>query len=269
VSPGDRSRPPQGSGSETTTAPDVNEILKPDADVSSQRDASVTRVTPKTPAERAREYRKRKRDAVTDALVTPETVTPVTPDVTITPVVPATGMTKGDRDELAKITRQRGRVAKAQVEAVKAELLADIEAKLSAEFDSEDEMWREANKIADQAEREANDVIAQRCDELGIPEGFRPKRRTVWLPRGDNLDPSRRAELRKPANARLEHITKAAKLKIEAQEADVLTQLYAGGLTSHAAREFLNTMPDARSLMPKIELADLEAEAKNKSIGWR
>jgi hypothetical protein len=31
-------------------------------------------------------------------------------------------MTKGERDDLIKITRERGRVAKAQAEAIKAEL---------------------------------------------------------------------------------------------------------------------------------------------------
>jgi hypothetical protein len=223
-----------------------------------ERDANVTSVTPKTPAERAREYRKRRRDSLTEALVTPSTVTPVTPDVTIQPVVPAVGMTKGERDELAKITKARGRVARQRVEAVKAELSADVEAKLSAQFSADDELWREANKIADQAERDANAVIAQRCDEQGIPADFRPKRRSYWQPRGDNLDPRRRAELRKLATARLDQIAKSAKLEIEAQEAETLAALYAGGLTSEAAQEFLAKMPDPRSLMPTIELDELK-----------
>jgi hypothetical protein len=251
--------PPAGNRGADEKAPDDGlsaAIVTGPAD-SGPRDASVTGVTPNTAAERAREYRKHKREAITQALVTPSTVTPVTPAVTIQPVIPATGMSKGERDELAKITRQRGRVAKAQIEAVKAELLADVEAKLSAQFSAEDEMWREANAIADQAERDANAVIAQRCDERGIPAAFRPKRQSYWVPRGDNLDPSRRAELRKLASARIDQSGKAAKLTIEAQEADTLTELYAGGLTSDAAREFLDKMPDPRSLMPTIELDEL------------
>ena len=151
---------------------------------------------------------------------------------------------------MAKITKARGRVARQRVEAVKAELAADVEAKLSAKFSADDEMWREANRIADQAEREANAVIAQRCDALGIPADFRPKRRSYWQPRGDNMDPSRRAELRKLASSRLDQIAKSAKLEIDAQEAETLAALYAGGLTSDAAREFLANMPDPRSLMP-------------------
>jgi hypothetical protein len=47
--------------------------------------------------------------------------------------------------------------------------------------------------------------------------------------------------------------------------------LLAGGLTSAAAQEYLAKMPDPRSLMPPIEVADLEAEAKrdrqSRSLG--
>jgi hypothetical protein len=189
--------------------------------------------------------------------VTPATVTPVTPDVTIQPVVPATGMTKGERDELAKITRARGRVAKQRVDAVKAELLADIEKKLSEEFKREDRMWKDAVKIAEQAADDANAHIQRVCEERGIPADFRPSIGLGWRSRGSNIDPARRAELRKLAVARVDHVAKSAKLEIDAQQADTEAALYAGGLTSDAAREFLNSMPDPRSLMPTIELSEL------------
>jgi hypothetical protein len=235
------------------------------------RDASVTHVTPKTPAERAREYRKRKRDALTAALVTPATVTPVTAEVTITPVVPAVGMSKGERDELIKITRERGRVAKARVEAVKAELIADVEKKLSEQFSYRDEMWSEGVKIAEQAVADANAQIARVCDQRGVPKEFRPSVDLGWSARGANADPRRRAELRKLADARIDAIGKQAKLTIEAEIADTVANLLAGGLTSAAAQEYLAKMPDPRSLMPPIEVADLEAEAKrdrqSRSLG--
>ena len=234
------------------------------------RDASVTRATPKTDAERAREYRKRKRDALTEALVTPSTVTPVTPEVTLAPVIPAVGMTKSERDELVKITRERGRVAKARVEAVKAELLADVEAKLSAKFSYRDQMWSEGIKIAEQAVDEANAQIARVCDERGVPAEFRPSVDLAWSSRGQNTDPQRRAELRKLAAARIDAIGKQARLTVEAEVADTVANLLAGGLTSESAREYLARMPDPRSLMPPIDVADLEAERRaNRKIGWR
>lgn len=78
-----------------------------------------------------------------------------------------------------------------------------------------------------------------------------------WYSRGRNADPARRSELRKLGIARIDQLGKAAKLTIEAQEADTLAALYAGGLTSDAARQFLDQMPDPRTLMPTIELAEL------------
>jgi hypothetical protein len=223
-----------------------------------QRDADVTRLTPMTPAERARRYRERKRDAATAGLVTPETVTPVTPDVTpVTPMMPAVGMTKSERDELAKITKTRGRVAKARVDTVKAELLADIEAKLSAEFSRYDEMWDDAVKVAEQAVADANAHVQRVCAERGIPASLRPSLGSHFYPRGENMDPRRRTELRMLARTRVDHLAKSAKLEIEAQEAETLTALYAGGLTSASAQEFLGMMPDPRALMPMIEVAEL------------
>lgn len=225
-----------------------------------QRDAAVTPVTPKTPAERSRAYRKRQRDAVTEALVTPASVTPVTPDITPHPVMPAVGLTKSERDDLIKITRERGRVSKARVEAVKAELAADVEKKLSEEFKARDEMWRDGIEIAEHAVKEANAQIQRVCEERGVPAEFRPSVDLAWSSRGRNVDPARRAELRKLAAARVDAIAKQAKLTIDAEIAETVTNLYVGGLTSEAAREHLAKMPDPRSLMPPLEVAELEAE---------
>lgn len=257
----DENAPDQGLSSASVPQPDAN-----------VRDASVTPVTPKTAAERAREYRKRKRDAMTEALVTPATVTPVTPDVTIQPVTPAAGMTKGERDELIKITRERGRVAKARVEAVKAELLADVEAKLSAEFKMRDEAWRDGVEVVERAVQEVNAQIARELDERGTPKEFRSELSVFWYSRGRNADPARRAELRKLAAARIDAIGKQAKLTIDAEVADTVANLLAGGLTSESAGEYLAKMPDPRELMPPIELGDLEAEVKanrnRRAVGW-
>lgn len=194
-------------------------------DTAPQRDANVT---PKTPAQRSREYRERerqrKRDALTEALVTPATVTPVTPDITPQPVMPAVGLTKSERDDLVKITRERGRVAKSRVEAVKAELVADVEKKLSEEFKARDEMWRDGIEIAEQAVREANAQIQRVCEERGVPADFRPSVDLAWRSRGRNADPSRRAELRRLATARVDATGKQAKLTIEAEIAETVTK---------------------------------------------
>jgi hypothetical protein len=216
-----------------------------------QRDAAVTRVTPKTPAERARKYRKRKRDAVIEALVTPQTVTPATPDLVVPPIVPASGLSKGEREDLAKLARQWGRLSKQRVDVVKAEMLADAEARLSEDFSAYDEAWADATSVVEQKIRELDGLIDQVCEERGTPKQFRPGGIRWWfMGRGENTSASRRAELRKLAAARLDQAAKAAKLEIDAKEVATVTNLYVGGLTSDAARGFLANMPDPRSLMP-------------------
>jgi len=87
---------------------------------------------------------------------------------------------------------------------------------------------------------------------------FRPRISIGWAPRGENMFATRRAELRKRAQTRIAAVGRAAKAAIEATEADVLTSLYAGALTTAAAHAFLAAIPSAESLMPPMRLAELE-----------
>lgn len=224
-----------------------------------QRDGDVTPVTAMTPAERSAAYRKRKRDAATAHLLDPQAVTAVTLPVTPEPVAPPVGLSRRDRDDLVKVAKQRSRVARAQVAQVAAELLADVESKLAAEFSSRDATWAEATQLAREAVSDANAVVQQMCEDRGIPKDLRPSVQIGWSSRGANTKPARRAELRKVAQARVDHLAKTAKLAIEAQEAETIAALLTGGLDSVAARQFLDRMPDPRNLMPQLEVADLEA----------
>lgn len=133
-----------------------------------------------------------------------------------------------------------------------------MEKKLSEEFSYRDEMWREGIKVAEQAVADANAQIARICDERGVPAEFRPSVDLLWSSRGRNTDPRRRAELRKLADARIDAIGKQAKLTIDAQVAEIAADLITGGLTSEAARAHLAKMPDPRTLMPPLEVADLK-----------
>lgn len=251
-------RPAADGALEVTTGQEVASSIPPATPKNA--DTDVTRVTAMTPAERSQAYRKRKRDGTTAHLLDPQAVTTVTPPVTPEPVAPPAGLSRRDRDDLAKLARHRSRLAKAGVAAVAAELLADVESKLAAEFSSRDAMWSEATQLARQAVADANAVVQQMCEERGIPKDLRPSIEVGWRSRGANTTPARRAELRKVAQARIEHMSRTAKLAIEAQEVETVAALLTGGLDSSAAREFLDRMPDPRTLMPQLEVGDLEGD---------
>jgi hypothetical protein len=57
-------------------------------------------------------------------------------------------MTSKDRQELAKVIRARERLAKADVETVAAERMADFEAQLASVYKFDDEAWKDVTATA-------------------------------------------------------------------------------------------------------------------------
>jgi len=168
-------------------------------------------------------------------------------------------MTQGERTELSKLVRIRARVAKADVDALAARHLADVEAELAARYSANHQAWAEITTEAKAAIAAADAEIAERCRALGIRDEFRPQLFVSWSGRGENGDKTRRAELRKVAETELACRAKAAKVEIQRYEATQLTHLAAGALASDEARAFLEAMPTPAQLMPPVALLALEA----------
>ena len=166
-------------------------------------------------------------------------------------------MTKGDREELKSLARQRARVEKAGVEARAAAMRAEVEEQLSAIFKATDEDWAHITAAASQAVKEADAQVAEICRQRGIPEDFRPRLDVQWWGRGANAEKSRRAELRKLAEREIEAQGKAAKLAIDRATLEVQTQLATAALTTDAARAFLEGIPTLPQLMPAFDVRQL------------
>jgi hypothetical protein len=186
---------------------------------------------------------------------------PAPPIETLLPAVavPTPAMTKGERDDLARLVRNRERVLKAAAQQRSAELLAEFEQQMASvyKFD-QDEVWREAHAAAEAAVVAAQRQIAERCGELGIPADYAPGLNLYWHGRGENAWADRRAELRLVAKSRIAAIEKAARTKIELQCLDAQSQIVASGLTSAGAVAFLDRLPKIEALMPPLEIASIE-----------
>jgi hypothetical protein len=169
------------------------------------------------------------------------------------------GITRRERDDLAALVRRREKVAKAAAKERSAQLLAEIEAKLADSFDAEDALWADVTRTAQAEIAKADAEIARRCREIGVPEKFRPGLLLSWHGRGVNGDPSRRAELRRLAHARVAALEKSALAAIERASIETQTKLLAGGLTTDAARAFLDALPEPADLLPPLSIEQLEA----------
>lgn len=171
-------------------------------------------------------------------------------------------MTRTERQDILQICRQRERVAKADAVAVAARHRAEFEAQLARIYSwDEDDVWKAAAKAAKEATRQANEQIAARCEQLGIPSRFRPALdEPSWYCRGENAVAQRRAELTRVANTKIDQLLKEAKHAIEAKSVEIQTRLLADGLTSADARVFLKAMPTPAQLMPAVTVEDIQKQ---------
>jgi hypothetical protein len=172
-------------------------------------------------------------------------------------------MTKGERDDLLRLVRQRERVLKSSASQRAAVMLADFEKQISTiyTFDT-DEVWKQAVEEARDAVRAAQKRVEDRCKELGIPDEFSPQISGVaWLERGQNAWKQRREELRRVAKAEISAVEQHARVEIERMSIEAQTEIVAHGLQSEAAQAFLAQLPTVEKLMPTLDLPKIEAKA--------
>lgn len=168
-----------------------------------------------------------------------------------------TDMTKAERLELVKIVRSRARLAKDDISAREAQIIADAEAALARRFKEDDDAFAAVMAEAREYMREVKAKINAKCQELGIRAEFRPTADVYWFSRGENGDPKRRAELRAVVRTQAAASAKRARLEIERQSVALQEQLMAGSLESSAARDFLAALPTPEALMPALSIDGL------------
>jgi vacuolar-type H+-ATPase subunit H len=84
-------------------------------------------------------------------------------------------MTKGEREDLQRLIKQREKVQKSAAKQRSAELLADFENQMGSVYQPEDDpVWKAAAADAHKVVQKAQAAIKARCAELGIVKEFAP-----------------------------------------------------------------------------------------------
>jgi len=168
-------------------------------------------------------------------------------------------MTKGEREELKRLAREKARVAKADASRRSADLLASLEHQIATEYQWDQEVvWTQVTQEVAEAVGLANERIAERCVELGIPAEFAPSLSFSWNARSPRWEvQSSQQLLRRAAKARIDALERTARHEIDRATLDIQTQLVREGLSSEDAIAFLERMPSLAELMPAFSLAEL------------
>jgi len=175
-------------------------------------------------------------------------------------------MTKGEREDLIRLIKQREKVAKTAAEQRSAAMLAEFEREVSAVHAfATNEVWRASVEAAQKAAKEAMEKIAAESDKLGIPAEFQPRIQFGWAQRGENAYSERRAELRRVAKAEIDAMEKVARVQIEQASVQAQTEVIAHGLSSMAAIEFLRSMPAIDTMMPALDITSIQAKLAERA----
>lgn len=172
-------------------------------------------------------------------------------------------MSKGEREELQRLVRNRARVLKSAAKERSAKMLAEFESEMAASYSFDhDEVWKEAYELAQREVAKAQQAVARRCAALGIPAEFAPGLSLAWVGRSQNAVASRRAELRRVATTRIAALESEALLEIDRRSLESQEALAVAGLTSDAAKAFLERLPPIETLMPALSFEAIAGRAE-------
>jgi hypothetical protein len=178
---------------------------------------------------------------------------------------PGGSTTIKEREELLRFFRRQERASALAAEEPSAVLRADFEQQLaSVSTYDQDEGWAAATEAAREEIAKAQEVIAQRCTELGIPKRFAPTVSMSWHGRGENAISERRAELRRVAVSRIAAIEKKTIATVARKIIELEATVVMSGLTSDAAKGMLEQITDIETLMPKLDAGELAKMLENR-----
>lgn len=168
-------------------------------------------------------------------------------------------ITKGERTELRSIVKQQFKVLRSELEQRQREMYAQVEEEIVTRYSADDEQWRglehEIHEITLEANRRVNDALYKAEMEVrGSSERMWFSTPSIQQPTAD------RHQIRRLAHAKIEAQMKAAKLRLDRDEADLLRTLAIGALESDEAHGFLEAIPTVGELVPVARLAELEAQ---------
>ena len=174
-----------------------------------------------------------------------------------------TAVFRSEREDLQRLIRQREKVLKSAAKQRSAELIADFENQMGQQYSfDQDATWARATEVARREVNKAQAHIAARCAELGIPKNFAPSLSVHWYERGENAVKQRRIELRRMAQTQVEALERKAVTEIEMGCLEAQTKLATLGLTSDAAKQFIEQLPSVDGLMPRLSFAEVAGEAE-------
>jgi hypothetical protein len=171
---------------------------------------------------------------------------------------------KSELDAIGRALRANVKAAKATIIALGPKLKAEFEVQLNLTYPaSGDPVWREALERVYACYETEQARVEARCQELRIPERFRPKLDPPSWSDGWRCSCSdfkdMRAEMRRLAGIQIDDMLKSRLAQLELDSANIQFEIASHGCVTPAAQAFLKKLPAIETMVPPIKVSEIEA----------
>jgi hypothetical protein len=181
---------------------------------------------------------------------------------------------KSELEAISRALRAKVKAAKAAIIALGPKLKAEFEMQLTVTYPaSGDPIWEEALQIVYDAYETQQARVEARCEELRIPERFRPELQSPsWSAswRSSCYDyKDYRAEMRRLAGAQIDDMIKSRLAQLDLDSANIQFEIASEGCVTDAAKDFLKRLPSIESMVPPLKLSEVEAVIEGRPTGGK
>jgi hypothetical protein len=182
-----------------------------------------------------------------------------------------THINKSELEAIGRALRANVKAAKATIVALGPKLKAEFEVQLATTYPaSGDPVWKDALETVYNTYKIQQARVNARCDELRIPEKFRPHIHPPgWADswRASCFDfKDMRAEMRRLAGIQIDDMLKSRLAQLELDSANIQFEIASRGCITEAAQEFLKKLPAIESMVPPIQVSDIEALVEGRTV---
>jgi len=178
---------------------------------------------------------------------------------------PTKKLSRQEAHDIGMIIRDRAKVLRHHAEEQAAAYRMEAEEQIARMFEwSEGDLWRKANEKANEIKAAAEETIARKCEEMGIPAGFSPALSIDWTNRGTNAISRRKEELRKAARLKIDSMLKASITQIDQQSLEHRTKVVQNSSLSPEAAAFIDSFKPIEDTMKELSISDIEKAVEDQ-----
>ncbi len=167
-------------------------------------------------------------------------------------------MTKAERTELVRLLRARFKMLRADVTAREAELIAELDEQIDADFAAGQKVFDDAmfelRLAVDEANRKANDIGRRLWGERWPTKTDQDIVRAQPIP---NPGVEERRRRKSAGSSEIESRVKKALMELNRQEITLLTELTVGALETAEAKGFFDRLPSVTELVPAYRMREI------------